>query len=569
MKSLFTNSKDIDKYLDILRWSWSLIEEKAIVGISDTMEEVFQYAWELKDENQKLKDEINKLKWEQWKPDIKPNHKQEDKEEKNNSNISSEKERNWNWTWSTGKKPRNKRWKKKDNLKIDKEIICEIDKSTLPSDAVFKWYSKRICQDIIINPNNTLLKREHYYSPSLWKSFYWITPKWYEWDFWPWIKSIIIQLKHECNMSETKILSFLTTAKIDISKFTITNILIKNNEIYYEEKNDIYLAGLKSTPYQQTDDTWEKINGINNKLHIMCNQFYSCYFSSLSKSRLTIIDLLMNFQERKYLCNEKTIDLLWKFNVSKSTIDTIVKKVDKWKIFTEEEFETLLLKLFPELWKNNKLRIKESFAITYYQQQSDFPIVKILICDDAPQFKNITELLGLCWVHDGRHYKKIIPFLKDSKIKLENFILKYWNYYKSLKKYKDNPTIEMKERLSKDFDILFSIKTGYLELDKRIEKTKNKKSELLLILDYPEIPLHNNAAELAVRVQVRKRDVSLQTRTEQWTEAKNTFLTIIETAKKLWVNIYDYIYDRVTQKYDMKSLADLITEVSKKKLVLP
>ncbi|MBC8444354.1 hypothetical protein H8D83_02080 [Candidatus Woesearchaeota archaeon] len=56
-------------------------------------------------------------------------------------------------------------------------------------------------------------------------------------------------------MSETKILSFLTTAKIDISKFTITNILIKNNEIYYEEKNENKLAGLKSTPYQQTDDT--------------------------------------------------------------------------------------------------------------------------------------------------------------------------------------------------------------------------------------------------------------------------------------------------------------------------
>ena len=279
--------------------------------------------------------------------------------------------------------------------------------------------------------------------------------------------------------------------------------------------------------------------------------------------------MLMNFQERKYIYTEKTIDLLWKFNVSKLITDTIAKKVDKWKIFTEKEFDIVLLKLFPKLWKNNKLRIKESFAITYYQQQSDFPIIKILICDDAPQFKYITELLGLCWVHDGRHYKKIIPFLEDSKIKLENFILKYWNYYKALKKYKDNPTIEMKNRLSKGFNILFSTKTGYLEIDKRIEKTKNKKSELLLILDYPEIPLHNNATELAIRVQVRKRDVSLQTRTEEWTEAKNTFLTIIETAKKLWVNIYDYIYDRVTQKYDMKSLADLITEVSKKNLVLP
>ncbi|MBC8300685.1 MAG: transposase [Pelagibacterales bacterium] len=73
----------------------------------------------------------------------------------------------------------------------------------------------------------------------------------------------------------------------------------------------------------------------------------------------------------------------------------------------------------------------------------------------------------------------------------------------------------MKERLYNGFDTLFSKTTGYIELDKRIEKTKNKKSELLLVLEFPEIPLHNNASELAVRVQVRKRDVSLQTRTKE------------------------------------------------------
>lgn len=31
--------------------------------------------------------------------------------------------------------------------------------------------------------------------------------------------------------------------------------------------------------------------------------------------------------------------------------------------------------------------------------------------DDAPQFKDITEELSLCWVHDGRHYKKLTPFI--------------------------------------------------------------------------------------------------------------------------------------------------------------
>ncbi len=45
---------------------------------------------------------------------------------------------------------------------------------------------------------------------------------------------------------------------------------------------------------------------------------------------------------------------------------------------------------------------------------------------------------------------------------------------------------------------------------------------------------------------------------DKGTEAKDTFMTIAETAKKLGVNIYHYLYDRITQKYAMPSLADLI-----------
>jgi len=35
--------------------------------------------------------------------------------------------------------------------------------------------------------------------------------------------------------------------------------------------------------------------------------------------------------------------------------------------------------------------------------------VLLLLCDDAKQFKRITEILALCWVHEGRHYKKLNP----------------------------------------------------------------------------------------------------------------------------------------------------------------
>ena len=85
-----------------------------------------------------------------------------------------------------------------------------------------------------------------------------------------------------------------------------------------------------------------------------------------------------------------------------------------------------------------------------------------------------------------------------------------------------------------------------------------KKSELLMALKHPEVPLHNNESELGARAQVRRRDVSLHTMTEDGTKANDTFLTIVETAKKLGVSAYDYIYDRVSKRFRMPSLAERI-----------
>ena len=112
--------------------------------------------------------------------------------------------------------------------------------------------------------------------------------------------------------------------------------------------------------------------------------------------------------------------------------------------------------------------------------------------------------------------------------------------------------------LRKEFKILFSTKTGYDALDNRIKKTKLKKDSLLLVLKYSEIPLHNNASELGARVQARYRDISFQTRNKKGTEAKDTFMTIVSTAKKLGVNAFHYIQDRISKKFEMPSLSSLI-----------
>ena len=134
----------------------------------------------------------------------------------------------------------------------------------------------------------------------------------------------------------------------------------------------------------------------------------------------------------------------------------------------------------------------------------------------------------------------------------------YWDYYRKLAQYKKNPIQEEMVALSAEFNGLFSMKTGYPALDERIAKTRDKNLELLMVLKYPELPLHNNDAELGARAQVRKRDVSLHTMTEDGTKANDTFLTIVQTAKKLGVSAYEYIYDRVSKRFRLPSLAELI-----------
>ena len=87
-----------------------------------------------------------------------------------------------------------------------------------------------------------------------------------------------------------------------------------------------------------------------------------------------------------------------------------------------------------------------------------------------------------------------------------------------------------------------------------------KKEALLVVLNYPFLPLHNNDAEGGAQHQARLRDIHLQTRNEKGTQAKDTFATIVKTGKKLQVNLLDYFYDRVTETFSMPSLADLILQ---------
>ena len=117
--------------------------------------------------------------------------------------------------------------------------------------------------------------------------------------------------------------------------------------------------------------------------------------------------------------------------------------------------------------------------------------------------------------------------------------------------------------MTEAFETLFTTVTGYRALDERIAKTHAKQRCLLMVLAHPEIPLHNNPAELGARARVRKRDVSFGPRTREGANAWDTFMTLAATATKLGISFYHYIHDRVSGASQMPALADLITERAK------
>ena len=361
-------------------------------------------------------------------------------------------------------------------------------------------------------------------------------------------------------MSEKGILDFFQNFGIFISSAYISNRWTKGYDIFHNEKEEIYKIGLSLTTFQQIDDTGARVKGENHYTQIVCSPFYTAYFTTERKDRLTVLDVFRNFAPRKFLYNQQTVELLDGFNLSKKIKNRIDELFVRDIVINEEEFEEHIKKI--EIGPIQYLRVKEALAIAEYHSQNEIPVIKQLICDDAPQFKVLTPELGLCWIHEGRHYKKLNPAIGLYRKELDEFLDEFWKYYHKLKEYKESPNNKKAILLSKEFDELFSKATGYADLDDRIRKTLNKKQELLLVLKYPKLPIHNNASELAARVQVRDRDVSLHTMSEAGTKVKDTFMTISQTAKKLGVRTYEYIYDRVSGAFEMPSLADVMVERS-------
>lgn len=532
--------------------------------VLSTLEAVLYVLEEQKELIQALKDEINRLKGEQGKPDIKgKNQKEEEQEQEQeggSADVSSEKERRK----KSGK--RKKRQVKFDaSRRIDEEEVADIedkDKSGLPADIEFKGWAKSHYQGLEIKAKLIELRRAIYYSASSGKTYTAALPGNYQMgcDYTQELKGHIIMFKFEFGMSIPKIGGFLRMNGIDITDGTISNIVLASGQGLKEDRLAIHRNGMEAGLYGQTDTTGSRFNGVNCHTHVFGNQYYTAYFTTPHKDRQTVLDLLRCGQPRAYVLNECALSIYDYLKVPEKIKKGLRPIIFEQEVAQEAFTQRLRAVLPAQDYERHEEKLLEGAYLAAYQ--ASYPL-NILVCDDAPQYKLLALLIALCWVHAGRHFKKLNPKLNHHQGLLASFLTEFWAFYHRLKAYKQAPSPLGAKQLSAGFDELFSRKTGYGQLDERIAKTKAKKNELLVVLKHPYVPLHNNASELDARKEVRYRDVSFQTRTPKGTQAKDVFFTIIQTCKKLGVNAYAYVLDRLANKQQMMPLHDLIFQRAK------
>ena len=458
-------------------------------------------------------------------------------------------------------KERTKRAKLSE-IKIDREEKLEVDRAKLPPDAQDKGYEAVVVQEVRIVTDNVRFLRKKYYSASMGKTYLAPLPDGYCGEYGPNVRTLCVMFSHLCHMTQPKIGEWFANMGILISAGQISNFLTEGHEAFHQEKEEIVEAGLSSSPWQHIDDTGTRVDGANWHCQVICNPLYTAYFTTERKDRLTVIDVLRNQRERVFRFNDEAVALMRQFGISERMVG-VLRNLPWEQELSETELEDRLDRQMPGLGVTARNHIVEASAIAAYHAEVGHPVVRLLVCDDAKQFKLVTEELGLCWIHDGRHYKNLTPWLVYHRQLLDGFQTKYWDYYKELLAYRQQPSAEEAKRLSGVFDELFSTETGYAALDDRIAKTKANKGHLLMVLRHPEIPLHNNPAELGARGRVRKRVVSYGPRSEKGAKAWDTFQTLLGTARKLGVNFFHYLSDRISGACQMRSLASIIQQRAK------
>ena len=255
------------------------------------------------------------------------------------------------------------------------------------------------------------------------------------------------------------------------------------------------------------------------------------------------------------MINEDAFEYMNKQRLAKSIIH-LLKDHYKKQFANLAEWQAHLEEL--QIIKHRHIKIATEGAPIGSVLHHGLPKSLVIVSDDAGQFNILNH--ALCWIHAERTLNKLIAPNEERRKTLEEVRKQVWEFYNDLKDYKISPDETKKIQLDDKFDEIFTQKTDFQMLNLALSRLYVNKAELLLVLDRPEIPLHNNLSENDIREYVKRRKVSGSTRSELGRRCRDTFTSLKKTCRKLGVSFWDYLIDRLSKANKISPLQEIIIQ---------
>lgn len=447
--------------------------------------------------------------------------------------------------------PKGKPRGKKTLLQIDEKLV--IQPIHIPEGATFKGFKCYTVQDIVIKPYNTQYQLARWELPDG-SYIAGELPKDVHGHYGPELVTYILHQYNTCRVTEHLLLDQLRARGFLISAGQLNNILIENKDAFIEEVAELLPVAAKAERQVQVDDTGGRHKGKNQYTTVIGNHLFTIFATTDSKSRINFLQLLQG-GKKEYLINEDTLEYLRATTLPNHFTGYIGLSLGSqfttlacWEQFLKER----------NITSDVEVRFLTEAALYASVIATGIPRNLVVHGDDAGQFDVFVR--SLCWIHEERHYRKLIMSTDASRADLERVTNQIWSLYQDLKTYKKNPDEASREFIEKKFDEVFQQTTSSNTLNHQLGKTHKKKQKLLRVLERPETPLHNNGSETAARVSKMKLKISGGTRSDQGQRVRDTFLSLQQTCLKLGINFIDFLRDRVRGLYVIPRLAMVIRE---------
>jgi hypothetical protein len=435
-------------------------------------------------------------------------------------------------------------------LTITDEVVVPL--TDPPPGSVFKGYEDFVVQDLIIRPRVVRYRRQR-----------WLTPDGQnrvaelpaevrpDSHFGPTLISFIIHQYHHQHVTQPLLWEQLDQLGIDISTGQLSRILTEGKDAFHQEKIDLLPAGLAASTYVQVDDTGARHQGHNGFCTHIGNELFAYFESTDSKSRQNFLEVLRG-ASTDYTINDFAVAYWQRQKLAQAVIERLTAGGSQW---ADKAAWPAYLSTRGVTDPRHMRIATEGVLLGSLIAQGVSPEL-IVLSDGAGQFDVFVH--ALCWLHVERPLERLVPHNEKHRAAIERIRQGIWDLYRGLKAYRQAPAAAMREALGKQFDDLMAQRTEYPSIDGVLKGMEADRAKLLQVLERPEVPLHNNLSEGHIRDYVKKRKISGSTRSGLGRQARDTFASLKKTCRRLGVNFWDYLQDRVRGLGRIERLADQI-----------